>query len=75
MPQALVEILLCRKLLDQMEVVAASGFEPPTSWYRNAWWQNALRAFRSYIVTAKRADCTNATNDEQPEYRVRAHDF
>ena len=24
---------------------------------------------------AKRVDCTIATNDEQPEYRVRAHDF
>jgi hypothetical protein len=24
---------------------------------------------------AKRVDCSIATNDEQPEYRVRAHDF
>src|SRR5262249_37364903 len=24
---------------------------------------------------AKRVDCTIATNDEQPEYRIRAHDF
>jgi hypothetical protein len=29
--QALVDLLLRRKLLDQKEVVGASGFEPPTS--------------------------------------------
>jgi hypothetical protein len=32
--QALVDLLLCRKLLDPKEVVGASGFEPPTSWSR-----------------------------------------
>jgi len=36
--QAFVDLnayaLLCGKLLDQIEVVGASGFEPPTSWSR-----------------------------------------
>ena|SRR6516164_7895473 len=32
--QALVDLLLRRKLLDRKEVVGASGFEPPTSWSR-----------------------------------------
>ena len=27
------------------------------------------------VVAVRQADCTIATNDEQPEYRVRAHDF
>jgi hypothetical protein len=34
--QALVDLLLCRKLLDPREVVGASGFEPPSSWSRTS---------------------------------------
>jgi hypothetical protein len=34
MRKAFVDFPLCRKLLNQVLVVGASGFEPPTSWSR-----------------------------------------